>query len=157
VKLKPGSKIFMVGIKGVGMTALALYLKDMGFIIEGSDTEEVFVTDNLLHASKIKIHPFSYNIQNTVYDFLIYTGAHNGADHPQVRLAQEQKIPAISLAEAQGEFTRKKKVIAICGVGGKTTTTAMLAHVFNQFQLNPSWLVGSAEIPSLPAPGHFNS
>lgn len=156
MKLKPGSKIFMVGIKGVGMTALALYLKDMGFIIEGSDTDEVFVTDNLLHASNIKIHPFSYNIQNTIYDFLIYTGAHNGADHPQVKLAQEQKIPVISLAEAQGEFTRKKKVIAICGVGGKTTTTAMLAHVLNQFQLNPSWLVGSAEIPSLPAPGHFN-
>ena len=55
INIHKAKKIHLVGIKGVGMTALAQMLKALDKNISGSDKEEVFFTDNILKRFKIKV------------------------------------------------------------------------------------------------------
>ena len=139
--------VFFVGIKGVGMTALSLAMQDAGWSVSGSDTDESFITDDILAKRNIKIQSFSEPISDV--DKIIYSAAYPvpvGAD-PRVR----------PLAQALSEFVTDKKVIAVAGVGGKTTTTAMLATMFHDSSRDVGYYVGTGSIAGLTAPGHAGS
>lgn len=157
IDLKKIKKIHFTGIKGVGMTALALCVKDMGIKVSGSDINELFVTDEVLKKEDIYwkkgFHP--NNLKNP--DLLIYTAAHEGKTNPEVKACQKAKIPVLSQAEALGLLQAGKKVISVAGVGGKTTTTAMIATVLKSAKLHPSWLVGSGFVKGLGNPGKYDS
>jgi UDP-N-acetylmuramate--alanine ligase len=148
--------IHFTGIKGVGMTAAALCAQDMGANVTGSDVKDTFVTDEILKKRGIffkgGFKPENVNIDT---DLVIYTGAHHGQNNPEVIYAQNQGITAISQAEAVGQLMQSKKGISVCGVGGKTSTSSMIATIFEHAQKNPSYLIGVARIPSLPAPGKY--
>lgn len=149
--------IHFVGIKGVGMTALALLAKDLGIKITGSDTEEVFVTDETL-----KKHGISWvtgfdpvNVEDRP-DLVITTGAHGGFENPEVVAAKELKIPVLSHAEALGEFAKGKDLITVAGVGGKTTTASMVATLLDSAGKKPSFAVGVGNINALYTPGRYD-
>ncbi|MFC1653929.1 UDP-N-acetylmuramate--L-alanine ligase [Patescibacteria group bacterium] len=148
--------IHFTGIKGVGMTALALCAQDLGKKLSGSDVEEKFVTDEtLLNRKIIPQKGFSpENIKDTV-DLLIYTGAHGGPNNPEVMHAVKKGISCISHAEAVGQITQGKTCISVCGVGGKTSTSAMISTILDHDQKDPSYLVGVAKISSLESPGKY--
>lgn len=150
------NKVHFTGIKGVGMTALALAFKDFGYEVYGSDIEEAFVTDNILRKEKIKIYNGFKKENIKDIDLLIYTAAHQGRDNIEVLAAEKRKIPVVSHAEALGWLMKQKKVgISVAGVGGKTTTSSMLAAVLEQSRLYPSWVVGAGEIYPLIRPGRY--
>jgi len=136
-------RAFFVGIKGVGMTALALAMADSGWTISGSDVGESFITDAVLASRKVKISPLSDPIPPDI-DFVVYSTA-----YPK----PETNIRSLSLAEALAEFVQDKKVIAVAGVGGKTTTTAMLASLFHAAGRDVGYYVGTGSIAGLSAPG----
>ena len=139
------------------MTALALCAQDLGAIVTGSDVDEPFVTDEIL--AQRKIHPtigFSVNRLSSDMDLLIYTAAHQGSLNPQVVAAKQKGITAISHAQALGELMQDKVGISVCGVGGKTTTAAMLSHIIDRLGAHPSFCIGVGNIPSLHAPGRFD-
>lgn len=148
--------IFFVGIKGVGMTALAIYCRERGFNVFGSDTEEVFQTDNLLRKLKIKVYEFfkKENINQEI-DLVIYSGAYDIRLHPEVRQALESGIKIMSHGEALGKFMSEQIGISVAGTHGKTTSTALLATILTQASLDPSYIIGAAGVNSLPYPGHF--
>ncbi len=149
-------KIYFTGIKGVAMTALALCAQDMGIEVTGSDTKELFVTDKILKDRKIDwVEGFKPENIDRKYDLLITTGAHGGLNNPEVVKAKKMGIPVLTQAEALGEITRGKEVIAVCGVGGKTTTSALIAHILNYVGLQPSYLVGVGKIYPLGYPGRY--
>src|SRR3989339_307111 len=115
-ELRPGyvmSKVYFIGIKGVGMTALACCYQDSGWDVAGSDTGEVFITDAVLNERQIKISPLDVPVP-TSSNLVIYSTAYAA---PQV------SCRAIPLAVAVAEFVASKKLIAVSGVGGKTTTS----------------------------------
>jgi UDP-N-acetylmuramate--alanine ligase len=150
--------IYFVGIKGVAMTALALCAQDLGIKVTGSDIKELFVTDAILEKRQIKwVEGFDPDHITKDYDLVITTGAHGGLNNQQVLRAKELGIPVLTQAEAMGEITRGKEVIAVCGVGGKTTTSALIAHILNFAGLNPSYLVGVGMIYPLGYPGKYVS
>lgn len=140
------------------MTALALCAQDLGKKVSGSDTAEIFPTDAVLKARKVKVKLgfFSKNLPRHC-DLLIYTGAHQGSDNPEVVAAQVKNIPVLSHAQALGLFSGGKQVVAVAGVGGKSTVSAMIAHLLTAAGFQPSYAVGAGAIFSLPAPGRFNS
>ena len=149
--------IYFTGIKGVGMTALALIAKDFGIKVTGSDVAEVFPTDKVLKKQKIKINQdFLEKHITKKIDLLIYTGAHGGATNPEVIKAKSLNIPCLNLAQGLKLFTQTKKVLAVAGVGGKSTVSAMLSVVLDQAGLEPSYSVGVGSISNLDAPGRFN-
>ena len=147
--------VHFTGIKGVGMTALACCFQDLGAKITGSDVAEVFVTDEILKKRQIswKIGFAPQNLANP--DLLITTGAHGGLLNPEVKTAKERGIPVMTHGEALGFLMKGKRGISFCGVGGKSTTSAMAATVLDHAGLALSYAVGVAEIFPLGFPGRF--
>ncbi len=159
--MKQNKHIHFVGIKGVGMAPLAIIAKEAGFIVTGCDLDEVFITDEVLEKAQIDIKTgFSVGHLEGV-DLLITTGAHGGFDHPEVRKAKEMGIIIWTQGQAVGEFMKGEifgknlKGIAVSGTHGKTTTTAMIASILKDNRLDPSFLVGTGNIPFLDSSGHF--
>lgn len=153
--------IHFVGIKGVGMTPLAVIAKEAGFKVTGSDIDQEFITDEAL--KKAGIIPFKgfsdENIKKP--DLVITTGAHNGFDNIEVKKAKEKGIAVMSTGEALAYFMdgkvfdKKFKKIAVAGTHGKTTTTGMIATIFKENKLDPTFVIGTGNVGSLGSPGHF--
>lgn len=156
IKLENIKKIHFTGIKGVGMTALALCARDLGIKVAGSDIKEKFVTDETLMKARIswKVGFKKENIGKP--DLLIFTCAHQGEENPEVLYAKDKKIPVLSHAQALGLFMQDKESISVCGVGGKTTTASIMATLLDQTGLNPSFAIGVGNINPLGLPGKYN-
>ena len=155
--LKKINSIHFTGIKGVGMTALALCAQDLGKKVSGSDTDEIFPTDKVLKQRKLKPKVgFKESNLPKKLDFLIHTGAHGGSTNLEVITAQKRGIPTLNLAQGLKLFTKDKQVIAVAGVGGKSTTSSMLAVLLDSAGLLPSFSVGVGSIKNLDAPGRFS-
>lgn len=134
---------YFIGIKGVGMTALALAMQDAGWSVTGSDTGESFITDDILARRHLEVRPLSSDIPEGT-DLIVYSGAY---------VPPATQIKTIPLAEALSEFVHDRQVIAIAGVGGKTTTSAMLASLFYTLKRPVGYYVGTGSIAGLAAPG----
>lgn len=157
VHLDKVKSVHFCGIKGVGMTSLAICAKDLGLKVGGSDTSEYFVTDETLQSKGIK-WSVGFGPQNLkrLPDLLITTGAHGGLNNPEVVYAREKEVPIMTHAEALGRFSADKDVIAVCGVGGKTTTSSMIATVLQLTGREPSFAIGVGNIYPLVTPGKFS-
>lgn len=136
------------------MTALALYARDRGHQVTGSDVAEDFVTQQVLDQRKFPTS-VGFDEKNVPRNAqaLIYSAAR--PENPQIRRAQSLNIPTLSYAQALGQFVIDKKVIAACGVGGKTTTAAMIATILEQANLNPSFVIGVGNIFNFGVPGRW--
>ncbi len=142
-KLQDYNHVYMIGIKGVGMTALAQILKAKGLNISGSDIEEVFITDEVLKKLQIKYYnSFSKNNIPSETDLIIYSTAY-GPENVEMQAALERKIDKLSYPEALGCLFNVKCGIAVAGSHGKTTTTAMLGWILIQSNVKPTVVVGS--------------
>lgn len=138
-----GKKIHMIGIKGVGMTALVEILQKMGAEITGSDTDEKFFTDTVLQKLGVQYYEnFSADNIAADVDMIIYSQAY-GDGNPEVDYAHEQGIEMLSYPEAVGAVSQSFKVLSCAGTDGKTTTSALLAHVLQFTGQKPKALVGA--------------
>ena len=132
-------KYHFIGIKGSGMSSLAQIMFDLGYEVQGSDKEEHFFTQIALDERNIKLLPFDEaNINN---DMIVVVGASFKSDHIEVKKAIELGVKKYDYYELLGELTKKYNTIAICGCHGKTSTTALLSHVFNNV-IGANYLIG---------------
>lgn len=161
MKNKNIKKIHFVGIKGVGMAPLAIIAKEAGFEVTGSDVSEPFITDIELEKSGITpVVGFDpKNVEGA--DLVIATGAHGGSENAEVIAAVKSGISVLNQGDALGVFQdgeifgRKYKGICVAGSHGKTTVTAMIATLLSQNKLDPGYLIGTGEVPSLGLSGHY--
>jgi len=144
LNLEKVKNIYMIGIKGVGMTMLAQYLHSLGKNISGSDTPEVFMTDKVLKSCDIEVYEKfdKKNIKKGI-DLVIYSTAYNEKDNEEVAKAIGSKIKTMTYAEALGSVFNQSYGIAVAGSHGKTTTSAWLAYVLNGAGKEPSAMIGS--------------
>jgi len=155
-KLTQYSKAYLVGIKGVGMASLAECLLDAHMKIQGSDVAEDFVTADRLKELKIQIDQgFDHALPPDV-DVVIYTGAHLASHNPQVIQAKKRKLPTLCHAQALAQLFNMQSGIAVCGVGGKSSVSAMLAWSLTKLNLEPSYSVGVGKILGLSKIGAYN-
>ena len=138
-----------MGIKGVGMAGLAVIARQMGKTVTGSDVQQEFITDKVLKAQGISVLPDFDPKRVEGVDLVIATGAHGGKTNIEAQHALELNVPVLMQAEALGLFSKGKKVIAVSGSHGKTTTSAMLAWVLLKAGLDPGFSVGTSEITGL--------
>ncbi len=143
-------RIHMVGIKGVGMSALAFILKGKGYLVTGSDDSESYVTDTALSNSGIRVFSRFSPLNLKGASRIIFSGAYNAQNNPEVATAISSGIPLSTQQEALSEEVSGKKLIAVAGVGGKTTTSAMLAHIFRKCGRDVGYFVGAGNIGSSP-------
>ncbi len=146
---KISKNIYLIGVKGVGMTMLAQFLSRRGNKISGSDINDTFLTDKVLNKEKIKVFsPFNVkNIPNRL-DLIINSSAFSVANNIELAYIKNnpslfKNISQLSYAEALGSVFNEYSGVAVCGSHGKTTTSAWLGYVLDKAGKSPSVLVGS--------------
>ena len=142
MNLKEAKKIHLVGIKGVGMTALAELLLAEKKQVSGSDVPEQFFTDSVLQ--KLGLTALSFNSSNVTPDIdIVVRSSAYGEDHPEIVEARQKNIFICTYAEAVAEIFNTHRGILITGSHGKTTTTAMTGWILEQAGTDPTVLVGA--------------
>lgn len=155
MSLHQAKNCYLMGIKGVAMTSLAQILLDDDKQVAGCDVAEEFVTQPLLDKLQIQVdHGFAHSLPQET-NCLIYTSAHGGPKNPSVLQAKERGISSYSQAEALAHYFNQKRGIAVCGVGGKTTVSAMITWIMQRLNLNPSFSVGVGEIIGMNRTGQW--
>ena len=135
-------RIYMVGIGGIGMSALAQFLKHTGHDVSGSDREESPVVNMLIKKGiPVMVGHDAHNIPAHT-ELLIYSDAVY-SDNPERMRAKGTGIPEMSYYEALGEVSRGRRTIAVTGTHGKTTTTGMLAAILQHCKKEPTAIIGS--------------
>ncbi len=137
-----GTKIHMVGVGGCGMMGAASILADLGAKVSGTDRLGFEGMGELVRKGVVVTigHGAEYVSEGT--DLLVRTAA-VALNHPEVEEAARREIPVLKYAELIGQLMRGRLGIAIAGTHGKTTTTAMTAHIFRTAGLAPTFVVGA--------------
>ncbi len=141
-KLRGITRVHMIGIGGIGMSALAQYLADHGVRVTGSDREPSPVTE-LLEKKGIRVL-LAQGPENVPLDaeIIVYSEA-VWADNPERMRAKELGIEERSYFEMLGFISLEKRTVAVAGTHGKTTTTSMLARILKDAGASPTAIVGS--------------
>jgi len=124
-------KYYLAGIKGTGMSALALILNDLKFNVVGyDDASEHRFTEDKLTERGIKIYsgPNDELDENTI---VVYSPALNPNKHPELIKARDMNLKMYEYQEMLAKLTKTFDTICVSGCHGKTTTTSMLSHIFD--------------------------
>jgi UDP-N-acetylmuramate--alanine ligase len=132
--------IHFVGIGGAGMSGIAEVLRNLGYLISGSDIAESATTRRL---QEIGIQTFiGHAAANVIGADAVVTSTAVQQDNPEVVAARKRKIPIVPRAVMLAELMRLKQGIAIAGTHGKTTTTSLVASVLAEGGLDPTFVIG---------------
>lgn len=141
------SNVYMIGIKGVGMTMLAEYLVSKGIFVSGSDVDEKFMTDEVLRKAGINvIEKFDVLNIDKKADLVIHSSAYNALNNVEVANVMESSMKVMNYAKAVSEVFNDYFGIGVVGSHGKTTTTAWLGYVVNESGMESNVMVG-ARVP----------
>ncbi|GAB2323576.1 UDP-N-acetylmuramate--L-alanine ligase [Alkalibacterium sp. m-11] len=128
-----------VGIKGSGMSALALILHDKGFKVQGSDVKKYFFTQKNLEDNHIPIYLFDE--ANIKEGMTVIAGNAFPDTHEEISKALELGLPVKRYHDFLGELSDQYTSVAITGSHGKTSTTGLLSHVLSGIKPT-SYLIG---------------
>jgi len=135
-------KIHLIGIGGIGVSALAQYYLSKGHEVSGSDLAPSEITDFLKEKGvKIIIGNFAKNVEKDL-DLVVYSPAVKKGNK-ELAQAIKHKIKTQSYPEALGGLTRDYYTIAVAGAHGKSTTTSMIALILIEAGLDPTVIVGT--------------
>ena len=133
-------KYYFVGIKGTGMSALALCLKDMGEMVIGSDKEETYFTDNRLNNKKIPIFKFNVNNINKYKNYIfIISYAYNENNNEEVSEIIKKGYEYYYYSDFINMYFKSNK-IGISGTHGKTTTATITSNLLYNDDI--SYIIG---------------
>ena len=133
------SKYHFIGIKGSGMSSLAQIAYDMGHIVQGSDEETYFFTQEKLEQRNIPM--FYYNEENIKEGYEVILGNAFDDTHIECRRAKELGLKIYTYAQFLGKLLEETPSIAVTGAHGKTTTTTMTSNIFKHNRVT-SYLIG---------------
>ncbi|OGY41878.1 MAG: UDP-N-acetylmuramate--L-alanine ligase [Candidatus Buchananbacteria bacterium RBG_13_36_9] len=136
-------KIHIIGIGGIGISAVAKLLLNQDKIVTGSDLNDSDIIGTLKNfGAKIKIGPHKAENVTKDINLVIYTDA-VPEDNPERVQAKKLKIENLSYFQFLGQFSKDKYTIAISGCHGKTTTTALTGLILENGNFDPTVIVGS--------------
>jgi len=144
--------IHLIGVAGSGMSGLALLLLGMGHRVSGSDRVTTSETDRMQKLGLVFSSPHHATEVHGA-DVIVYSSAIR-EDNIARAEARAQAIPCIRRAECLAAILHTRKGVIISGTHGKTTTSAMCAHVLRRSGIMPCHYVG-AEIPVLGNNAHW--
>ncbi len=135
--------IYMIGIGGIGISALARWFKAHGYQVIGSDLVASSVTRELeSEGIKVIIGPHHKKNIPVNVDRIVYNQAIK-SDNPELIHARARGIPAATYPERIGELTKIYKTIAIAGAHGKSTTTAIMSLIAMAARMDPTVIIGT--------------
>src|SRR6185503_14315509 len=150
-------RIHFTGIAGAGMSAAALMLRDAGHEVSGSDAEAFPPLSTYVEGLGFPFHR-SFAAENLPerLDVLVLGASAKlgGADNPEVAEARRRGVRITSFPELVGEATQGRRNTVVAGSFGKSTCTALMAHVLREAGHDAGWMIGAIS-PSLPATGRW--
>jgi UDP-N-acetylmuramate--alanine ligase len=146
-------RIHLIGVAGSGMSGIAALLLELGHKVSGSDRSASLEVERL---QRLGLQFFHQHRPEDAKDaeLIVYSSAIK-EDNPILAAARSSSRPMVRRAEALAAIMRRKRGILVAGMHGKTTTSAMTAHVLREGGLHPSHYVG-AEIPILGQNAHWD-
>ena len=134
------SKIFFVGIGGSGMSGIAEVLINLNYEVSGSDISDSEIIDRL-RSMGAEIH-IGHKATNIDKADMIVTSSAIDDGNPELIEAKLRGIPVLARAEMLSSLMNMKRGIAIAGTHGKTTTTSLVASIFTEASLDPTFING---------------
>ena len=128
IKLAKTEIIHFIGIGGIGMSGLAIIMKNMGFKVQGSDISLNKNIDRLKkNQIKVSIGHKKNNILNST--IIVYSSAIK-MSNPEILEAKRKKLPIYKRGKMLGEIVSLMKNVVVAGSHGKTTTTSLISSIF---------------------------
>ncbi|MDR1588010.1 MAG: UDP-N-acetylmuramate--L-alanine ligase [Treponema sp.] len=139
------AKVYFIGIKGTGTSALAELMRNSGVEVSGSDRAEVFYTDAVLKELDIPYYgSFEASHIRDDFDLVVYSAAYDPETNPELAEAQRRSLPVLKYTDALGAYSAGFDSAGIAGVHGKTTTTAIAGVLLRSLGLPAKILAGGA-------------
>lgn len=139
-------KLHFVGIGGCGMSGLALLASHLGATVTGSDQKESIFTASLRSDPRIAV-TIGHNVDNVPPGAEIVYSSAVREDNPERSYARGRGQHEIHRSGLIAQLTQERRTVAVAGAHGKTTTSALLAHVLTACGKDPSYVVGGLMRP----------
>ena len=140
IELAKNEIIHFVGIGGIGMSGLSLIMKGKGFKVQGSD---LYLNKNIERLKREKIKIFlGQKKQNLKNATIIVISSAIKNNNPEIIEAKRKNLPIITRGEMLAHIVSLMKNIVVVGSHGKTTTTSLIASIFQKTKLDPTVING---------------
>jgi UDP-N-acetylmuramate--alanine ligase len=147
-------RLHFIGIGGAGMSGLALVCAELGSTVTGSDRSGSSYLERLRAAGIDAV--VGHDAGGLPEEVEVVVSTAIGEDNPELALARERGLTVLHRAELLAELCAEKRLLAVAGTHGKTTTTAILVWALRAIGAEPAFFVGG-EVPGLGANGAANA
>ena len=143
-----------IGVGGMGMAPLAGWMACAGYSVLGCDDNLQGRVRRFLIDSGVSLKDFLLAEQLNQFDRIIYSSAVK-PDHPLLAAATEMGLETLRRGEMLAEIAASKRLVAIVGSHGKTTTSGMIAHAIRQCKVEVNYIIGGLFNDKSMQPGHY--
>ena len=144
IKLAKTELIHFIGIGGIGMSGLALIMKGKGFRVQGSD---ISINKNIERLKKEKIKVLiGHKKQNINKATILVVSSAIKKNNPEMLEAIKKQLPIYKRGEMLANIVSLTKNIVVVGSHGKTTTTSLIASIFQETKIDPTIINGGVWI-----------
>ena len=140
IELAKSELIHFVGIGGIGMSGLALIMKELGFNVQGSD---ILNNKNIerLKKNKVKV-TIGHNKQNIRKSTIVVISSAVKKNNTEFLEAKKKKLPIYKRGEMLAHIVSLMKNVVVAGSHGKTTTTSLVSNIFLKARIDPTVING---------------
>ncbi len=140
IELAKTEVVHFIGIGGIGMSGLSLIMKGKGFKVQGSD---LTLNKNIDRLKKERIKIFiGHKKQNLKNATIVVISSAIKQNNPEIKEAKRKKLPIITRGKMLAHIVSLMKNIVVVGSHGKTTTTSLVASIFQKTKLDPTIING---------------
>ena len=140
IKLAKSELIHFVGIGGIGMSGLAVIMKELGFKVQGSDISNNKNIERVKQ-KKIKVY-IGHKKQNISQSTILVISSAIKKNNPEVLFARKRRIPIYKRGEMLANVVSLMKNVVVAGSHGKTTTTSLISSIFSNAKIDPTVING---------------
>ncbi len=140
IKLAKSELIHFVGIGGIGMSGLAIIMKELGFKVQGSDISNNKNIDRVKQKN-IKIY-IGHKKQNINKSTILVISSAIKKNNSELLFAKKRKIPIYTRGEMLANVVSLMKNVVVAGSHGKTTTTSLISNIFSHAKIDPTVING---------------
>ena len=140
IKLAKSELIHFIGIGGIGMSGLAIIMKELGFKVQGSDISN---NKNIERVKQKNIKIFiGHKKQNISKSTILVISSAIKKNNPEILFAKKRKIPIYKRGEMLANVVSLMKNVVVSGSHGKTTTTSLISNIFAHAKIDPTVING---------------
>jgi len=140
IKLAKSELFHFVGIGGIGMSGLALIMKELGFKVQGSDISNNKNIERIKQ-KKIKVY-IGHKKKNINKSTILVISSAIKVNNPELQFAKKRKIPIYKRGEMLANVVSLMKNVVVAGSHGKTTTTSLISNIFTHANIDSTVING---------------